>query len=156
VEDKVPHILTENWMIPPRWFSLFTTEERTRGRTSDGPFAIHRTVISKAKERCMFTHQAVVAAFGNGPVEGEIADLLEWMDMFHAESIVELDYGGLAGYLEKLLIEDGLPGLEADTSIEDLHLSLAGLASGDGARAGEGYQRLMNRWRRVAALEQAM
>ena len=29
-------------------------------------------------------------------------------------------------------------------------------ASGDGARAGQGYQRLMSRWRRVAALEQAM
>ena len=23
IEDKVPHIISETWMIPPRWFSLF-------------------------------------------------------------------------------------------------------------------------------------
>jgi hypothetical protein len=156
IEDKVPHIITETWMIPPRWFSLFTTNERVRGHNLNEPFTYLRTSITKAKQRCMFTHQTVVASFGNGPIEQEIADLLEWMDLFHPESIIELDYGGLATYLENSLIENGEPGLDADTSIEDLHLSLAGLASGDGARAGQGYQRLMNRWRRVAALEQAM
>ena len=93
---------------------------------------------------------------GNGPIEQEIADLLEWMDLFHADSIVEVDYGGLAGYLEKALIESGENGLEADTSIEDINTSLAGLASGDGATAGYGYERLISRWRMVAALEGAM
>ena len=156
IEDKVPHIITETWMIPPRWFSLFTEEERVRGHKNNEPFTYFRTSIANAKKRCMFTHQTVVASFGNGPIEGEIADLLEWMDLFHPESIVELDYGGLATYLENSLIENGEPGLDADTSCEDLHLSLEGLASGDGARAGQGYQRLMSRWRRVAALEQAM
>ena len=156
IEDKVPHIITETWMIPPRWFSLFTAEERIRGHNLNEPFTYFRTSIANAKKRCMFTHQTVVASFGNGPIEQEIADLLEWMDLFHPESIVELDYGGLATYLENSLIENGEPGLDADTSVEDLHLSLSGLASGDGARAGQGYQRLMNRWRRVAALEQAM
>ena len=23
LEDKVPHIISETWMVPPRWFSLF-------------------------------------------------------------------------------------------------------------------------------------
>jgi hypothetical protein len=156
IEDKVPHIISETWMIPPRWFSLFSPEERVRGHKLNEPFTYFRTSIQNAKKRCMFTHQTVVASFGNGPIEQEIADLLEWMDLFHPESIVELDYGGLATYLENSLIENGEPGLDADTSCEDLHLSLEGLASGDGARAGQGYQRLMSRWRRVAALEQAM
>ena len=103
----------------------------------------------------MFTHQSVVGAFGNGPIEQEIADLLEWLTMFHADSLVELDYGGLAGYLEQILKEDGFAGLEADTSIEDIQLSLNGLSTGDGAQAGQGYERLVSRWRKVAALEQA-
>ena len=103
----------------------------------------------------MFTHQSVVNSFGEGPIEEEIADLLEWLSLFHAESIVELDYGGLAGYLEKILKEEGLPGLEADTSIEDIHLSLTGLSTGDGAAAGVGYERLVSRWRKVAAMEQS-
>jgi hypothetical protein len=54
------------------------------------------------------------------------------------------------------LIESGQPGLNADTSVEDVARSLAGLAAGDGALAGQGYERLVTRWRRVAACEQAM
>ena len=155
VEDKVPHILTETWLIPPRWFSLFEPTERIRGHNQDGAFTVLRTSISNAKKRCMFTHQSVVGAFGNGPIEEEIADLLEWLNMFHSQSLVELDYGGLANYVEQVLKEDGLEGLEGDTSVEDIQLSLNGLATGDGAQAGLGYERLVTRWRRVSALEQA-
>ena len=155
VEDKVPHILTETWLIPPRWFSLFEPTERIRGHNQDGAFTVIRTSISNAKKRCMFTHQSVVGAFGNGPIEEEIADLLEWLNMFHSQSLVELDYGGLANYVEQVLKEDGLEGLEGDTSVEDIQLSLNGLATGDGAQAGLGYERLVTRWRRVSALEQA-
>lgn len=155
LEDKVPHIISETWMVPPRWFSLFVPEDRMRGQNDDGPFTIMRTTIANAKARCMFTHESVVSAFGHGPIEEEIADLLEWMSLFHAESIVEVDYGGLAGYLEKILIEEGEAGLEADTSIEDIQLSLAGLSTGDGAKAGSGYERLISRWRKVSAFEAA-
>ena len=156
VEDKVSHILTSTWNIPPRWFSLFEANDRLRGTNEDGPYTILRTSISNAKQRCLFAHQAVVNAFGNGPIEQEIADLLEWLSIFNSESIVECDYGGLAIYLEKTLIANGEPGLNADTSIEDVARSLAGLAAGDGALAGQGYERLVTRWRRVAACEQAV
>ena len=137
VEDKVSHIITSTWNIPPRWFSLFEASDRFRGTNEDGPYTILRTSISNAKQRCLFAHQAVV-------------------NSFHSDSIVECDYGGLAIYLEKTLIENGEPGLNADTSIEDVARSLAGLAAGDGALAGQGYERLVTRWRRVAAFEQAM
>jgi hypothetical protein len=78
------------------------------------------------------------------------------MEIFDNSSIVELDYGGLAIYLNNLLIKNGDTGLEADTSIEDVNTSIAGLASGDGALAGRGYERLVSRWRKVASLESAM
>jgi hypothetical protein len=156
LEHRVPHIISETWIIPPRWFSLFTPEERLRGSNSDGPFTIMRTEIAQAKKRCMTTHQIVRQAFGPGPVEDEIAQLLNWLSVFHPDSIVECDYGGLAQYLEKALVDDGEPGLEADRSIEDVTLSLQGLSNGDGALAGQGYEALVKRWRKVAALEQAM
>jgi hypothetical protein len=54
------------------------------------------------------------------------------------------------------LIQSGEDGLEADTSVEDVLHSLAGLAAGDGSLAGQGYERLITRWRRVQAFEQAM
>jgi hypothetical protein len=155
VEDKVSHILTSTWNIPPRWFALFSPDERLRGVNEDGHFTISRTAISNAKNRCTFTHQAVLGAFGEGAVEGEVAELLAWLEIFDPKSIVELDYGGLATYLNKQLIEHGEVGLDADTSIEDVTSSIAGLASGDGALAGRGYERLVSRWRRVSALESA-
>jgi hypothetical protein len=156
LENRVPHIISETWIIPPRWFALFTPEERLRGNNADGSFTIMRTEMSQAKKRSISTHQIVRHAFGSGPVEEEIVQLLNWLNVFHPESIVECDYGGLALYLEKALTDKGEPGLEADRSIEDVTMSLQGLSNGDGALAGQGYEALVSRWRLVAALEQAM
>ena len=156
IEDKVSHIITATWSIPPRWFALFEPSDRLRGTNNDGAYTILRTSISNAKQRCLFAHQAVVNAFGNGPIEQEIADLLQWLGIFNDQSVVECDYGGLAVYLEKSLVDNGEAGLNADTSIEDVSRSLAGLAAGDGALAGQGYERLVTRWRRVASFEQAI
>lgn len=156
LESRSPHIISETWIIPPRWFSLFTPQERLRGNNADGPFTIMRTDISEAKTRCMKTHKIVKQAFGPGPVEDEIAQLLNWLNVFHPESILECDYGGLALYLEKALSDEGEPGLDADRSIEDVSLSLQGLSNGDGGMAGQGYEALVTRWRKVAAFEQAM
>jgi hypothetical protein len=50
---------------------------------------------------------------------------------------------------------NGELGLDADTSVEDVASSIAGLASGDGALASRGYERLVSRWRKVAAMESA-
>jgi hypothetical protein len=156
VEDKVSHIITATWSIPPRWFALFEPSDRIRGTSDDGAYTILRTSITNAKQRCLFAHQSVVNAFGNGPIEQEIADLLQWLAIFNDQSIVECDYGGLASYLEKSIVENGESGLSADTSVEDVAKSLAGLAAGDGVLAGQGYERLVARWRRVASFEQAM
>jgi hypothetical protein len=155
VENKPSNILTSTWSIPPRWFALFTPEERLRGVNELGYFTILRTSILNAKTRCSFAHQAVMGAFGEGSVEGEVAELNAWLEIFDAKSIVELDYGGLANYLNKQLIDSGEVGLDADTSVEDVSASIAGLASGDGAIAGRGYERLVLRWRRISELELA-
>jgi hypothetical protein len=149
--SKVPHIISQTWVIPPRWFSLFETNERERGHNHEGAYVIARTAIANAITRGKQTHQIVKGAFGEGPVEQELLDLIDWLEMFHPKSLVELDYGGLADYLELSLAEEG--GLEADESIEDIQSSLAGLAVGDGALAGRGYERLVTRWRKVAAFE---
>lgn len=156
LEDKVPHILTETWVIPPRWFSLFAPEERVRGIDDDGHFTLMRAKLSDAKARCQVAHQTVQRAFGPGPVEAEIEELEDWLDLFHPQSLIELDYGGLANYLDRALRESGESGLDADSSIEDVLSSLAGLAAGDGSLAGQGYERLVSRWRKVAAYESAM
>ena len=108
-----------------------------------------------AKSRAQAAHETVVSAFGEGPVEQDLENLLEWLEMFHPKSFVELDYGGLATYLDKSLRDNGEDGLLADTSIEDVAHSLSGLAAADGMLAGQGYERLMSRWRNVQSLESA-
>ena len=156
LEDRVPHIITENWVIPPRWFSIFTTDERVRGEDEDGPFSFARTTMSKARDRAEKSHEIVSGAFGQGPVEQEIENMLDWLELFHPESLVELDYGGLASYLDSSLRAQGLDGISEDSSIEDVEFSLQGLASGDGSVAGQGYERLVSRWRAVQAYESAI
>lgn len=155
LEDKVPHILNETWVIPPRWFLLFTPEERERGENSNGLFTTARTTIALAKSRAQSAHETVVSAFGEGPVEQDLENLLGWLEMFHAQSYVELDYGGLATYLDRSLRDNGEVGLLADASIEDVLHSLDGLAAADGTIAGQGYERLMSRWRYVQGFESA-
>jgi len=155
IEDKVSHIITSTWSIPPRWFALFSPEDRFRGSNQDGVFTILRTTISNAKQSATFTHQSVLNAFGIGPIESEISGLIKWLEIFNARSIVELDYGGLANFLNNLLISNGEVGLDADTSVEDVASSITGLASGDGVLASRGYERLVSRWRKVAAMESA-
>ena len=155
LEDKVPHILNETWVIPPRWFLLFQPDERQRGEDAHGLFTTARTTIALAKSRAQAAHETVVSAFGEGPVEQDLENLLAWLEMFHPKSYVELDYGGLATYLDKSLRDNGEDGLLADTSIEDVAHSLSGLAAADGTLAGQGYERLMSRWRNVQSLESA-
>jgi hypothetical protein len=150
------HILTETWIIPPRWFALFSPEERRRGNVNEIPFTIMRTEMSLARQRCLATHRVVREAFGLGPVEQELGEMMKWLQVFDAHSIVECDYGGLAIYLKRALQDDLPRGLEADTSIEDVQSSIEGLIKGDGAQASQSYERLVSRWRRVAAFEQAM
>jgi hypothetical protein len=153
LEDRVPHIITETWLIPPRWFSLFTPDERVRGEDSDGAFCFVRTTMAKARERARSSHEIVLSAFGQGAVEQEIENLLDWLELFHPESLVELDYGGLAEYLDHSLRRQGFDGIEDDSSIEDVAFSLSGLAASDGAIAGQGYERLVSRWRGVQSFE---
>ena len=150
------YVISENWMIPPRWFVLFSPAERLRGQNSSGAFTLLRADIARAKQRCMDAHRVVLSSFGPGPVEAELVELLNWLNIFDPLSIVECDYGGLANYMEKSLLDEGEPGLESDSSIEDVQESIQGLSNGDGVQAGRGYERLVTRWRRVAAYEQAM
>jgi len=153
--EKFPHIITERWMIPPRWFALFEPKERMVGYENSDAFTLFRTQISTAKKRCLETYAIVKRAFGEGSVEEEISQLHAWLNVFDKNSLLELDYGGLAGYLDNLIKSSGGDGIDQDTSIEDVLQSIAGLSKGDGILAGEGYSKVISRWRQIATFEQA-
>ena len=155
VFPRIPHILTENWKIPPRWFALFTPENRTLSNESGNPTVHYRRKLESAKKSGLRAHKAVQKAFGQGPVEEEIAELLNWLEVFDHDSIIELDYGGLAAMLDRCLTLSGEGGISADSSVWDVQQSIDGLIRGNPSIAGSGYERLVSRWRRVAELESA-
>jgi hypothetical protein len=156
IGERAPYALDSTWIIPPRWFTLFEPQDRIRGYIFDEPFSIARAPIAQAKSRVRRAHEIVLSAFGDGFVAGEIEELADWLDLFHPHSMVELDYGGLAGYMDSTLKAAGECGIEADGSIEDILFSLTGLANHDGETAGAGYERLVLRWREIQALQSAM
>jgi hypothetical protein len=153
--QRVPHILTETWIIPPRWFALFAPEERLASYKSSHPVLLFQTNLELALGRGIRALRAVIKAFGPGPVEEELAELINWLNVFNKSSLLELDYGGLAIYLNSSLEKAGGVGIETDTSVEDVHKSIAGLESGDSALAASGYERLVSRWRHVSEFERA-
>jgi hypothetical protein len=74
-----------------------------------------------------------------------LVDVGRWLEEFHPRSLVELDYGGLVHAVP--------PGaLAEDRSAADVAEGLAALREGDGERAGEAYERLVERWRAVREL----
>jgi len=62
----------------------------------------------------------------------------------------------LAGYHDAAHRQEGLDGINEDSSIEDVAFSLSGLSAGDSSIAGQGYERLVTRWRKVQAFESAI
>jgi len=154
-ENKVSYTISERWMIPPRWLALFEPQERQIAEQDNEIFCIYRTEITKAINRCAETLRIVRNSFGIGSVEAEVSQLLDWLNIFDRASIVELDYGGLATFVDITLRSNGGKGLIDDTSVADVIASISGLSEGDGFLASSAYGRLVTRWRQIASLEQA-
>jgi len=72
---------------------------------------------------------------------------MNWLHLFCQKSILELDYGGLATFLDSELRASKGGDSKSDPSIKDAQHSIARLDAGESAIAGEGYERLVARWR---------
>jgi hypothetical protein len=152
-------ILTATWQVPIAWFAAFDAQERRLvlgdRRAGGGALGggldramIYLTAMSRARRRIAQALRIVRKVFDEGPATAAIEDVGRWLEDFHPHSLVELDYGGLVQ-----LIDD--EALSADCSVADVNESLERLAVGDVRAAGECYERVVGRWRSVAALEHA-
>lgn len=150
-------ILTSTWQVPVAWFTVFEAGERRlvlgdrRATGADGGLdraLVYLTAMSRARRRVAQALRIVRKIFDEGPATSAIEDVGRWLEEFHPHSLVELDYGGLVH-----LVDDET--LSADTSVADVSESLERLSVGDLRAAGECYERVVGRWRSVAALEHA-
>jgi hypothetical protein len=131
-----PHILTSPWQVPLRWFVPFSGAERTVTPAR----LCYRAAMADARRRVARGLQVLTRTLDPGPLAQGVRELGRWLEDFHPRSIVELDYGGLAGLVPP---ED----LAADTSAAEVQEALAALASGDGEAAVMRYRSLVERWR---------
>ncbi|MDN3296436.1 hypothetical protein QWM81_20725 [Streptomyces ficellus] len=143
--DARPWIRTAVWQVPVRWFALFADEEReyvAGGGSGKAPVLRYRTPMVQARRRVARALKTLRDAREEGPLIEGLVDVGRWLEEFHPRSLVELDYGGLV----HVLPEDALA---EDRSAADVAAGIAALRAGDGAGAGEAYERLTERWSAV-------
>lgn len=156
-DRRAIHIRTHRWGVPVRWFALFGAAERslslgvpaTSGHCgTDRPVRELRyiTEIGRARRRAGRALRILRDTIGSHPTVGGMEDLAQWLEGFHADSLVELDYGRLVH-----LVDD--EQLRADESAREFAEVLTGLESGAGAAALSGYDRVTSRWDVVRRLE---
>jgi hypothetical protein len=152
-------ILTSTWQVPVAWFTVFEASERRlvlgdrrAGAAGNGQgldrALVYLTAMSRARRRVAQALRIVRKVFDEGPATAAIEDIGRWLEDFHPHSLVELDYGGLVHLLDD-------ETLSSDGSVADVAESVERLSVGDLRAAGECYERVVGRWRTIAALEHA-
>ncbi|GAA2110233.1 hypothetical protein GCM10009780_65230 [Actinomadura alba] len=167
-----PHILSSTWHIPIAWFVPFVPAERwlvlTSGPKTDDHAAgggrvhegdspvtpapvrtlVYVTSMAEARRRVERAVAVVRSGLGEDRAWSEVQTVGWWLAEFHAEALVELDYGGLVQ-----LFDD--QALSTDQSVAEASVALAGLEQGKVELTLAMYRRLLTRWRFVRALEAA-
>lgn len=142
------NIATASWHVPIRWFVPFDDSERIL-TDEDGILRVrYETDLSAAKSRVGRAHEILKSSGLPQGVVQAVADLAEWLNEFPPDSLVELDYGSVAGLFDK-------DELIQDRSAGEVWASLEALEVGDFAESSRRYARLAGWWARVQALESA-
>jgi hypothetical protein len=161
------HILASVWTVPLTWFVLFAPAERWLslgagpGRASVAATAsatralVYATPMPRARRRTARGLAALRhlpagsdAVLQQSRAVGDLAEVGRWLEDFHPNSLVELDYGGLV----HLVSDDALC---ADQSAAEIRAAIDGAARDECELAAAMYMRARNRWRAFAEFERA-
>jgi len=164
------HIQARTWSVPPAWFVPFASDERwlvlgaasdpgDGGRATATPTRtlVYATAMAQARTRVRQAldafrrtgaPEAVLADAAVPRVVAELAQIERWLEEFHPDALVELDYGGLVH-----LLDDA--ALRADQSVAEVSAAISALTAGELEMATAMYWRVTGRWRVLAALEHA-
>jgi hypothetical protein len=156
------HVRTSGWHVPLAWYGLFEPAERelvleqpAEAAAAPGAKAVterrcctYLTTMAQARRRAARALAVLRRALADGSLAGQVEDVARWLEEFHPHAVVELDYGGLV----QLLTDDELRG---DDSPHQLAAALRALAGGDVDGATAACDQVVDRWRRVRALEAA-
>jgi hypothetical protein len=139
------HTRASTWGIPFSWFSLFMEGDRKDVVESGGRILTVRVwaPITEAMERARYAVANLALAAPDLDMLDDLAQLTEWLELFHVNSMVELDYGAVADKVYP------------DESPMDIRLGIECLAEGDMTGAAAAYRRLASRWIPIRQLARA-
>lgn len=144
-DAKRVHTRASTWGIPFSWFSLFQESDRKDVVESGGRILTVRVwaSLTDALDRARFAVANLALAAPDLDMLDDLTQLTEWLELFHVQSMVELDYGAVA---DKVYPDD---------SPMDVRLGIECLAEGDMTGAAAAYRRLASRWIPIRQLARA-
>ena len=139
------HTRASTWGIPFSWFCLFQESDPTDVVEADGHIVTVRirATIAETLERVRYAVAHLAVAAPDLDMLEDLTQLTEWLELFHPDSVVELDYGAVA---DKVYPDD---------SPLDVRLGIECLAEGDMTGAAAAYRRLASRWIPIRQLARA-
>jgi hypothetical protein len=142
---QISSIMHSPWHVPVRWFLLFEDDER-RLLEHDGHHRLsYLTTTRKAMHRAGEA-VPVLRRSELGPIGEMIVELHQWLALFDANSILELDYGALCRQLTWDEMDD-------DHSAADIHEALRALGDKEYPRSADLYQSVLARSAELRAHE---
>jgi hypothetical protein len=140
------HILHTNWHVPLRWFAAFDDSERILVEDRNGLRVRYETTLSSGRARLTKALEVLEQSWMEESIIDAVRELLEWLNGFSEEGLLELDYGSVAAtFADDDLVEDH--------SAAEIWTCLDALAAGDLIRAGRTFAGLTDRWTEVRAQE---
>jgi hypothetical protein len=145
LDDELVFTQDAVWGIPMSWFALFSPEAPFEVDEADEVLTSARvhTTLTLAIERATRMSATLSRAVEDLQLIDELVELVDWLEGFHPDSMVEMDYGMLARLVWP------------DDSIQDLHDGVESLGEADLTSAAAAHRRLMRRWLKVRMLGRA-
>jgi len=145
-----PHAVTfvqqSPWHVPIRWFVLFKDDERRITEAEPGRLRLRYLTSTRRAMRRAENAIAPLRRSELGPIGDLLVDLHQWMAVFDAGSLVELDYGELCNFLTWDELDD-------DHSAADVLEALDALERHEYTRSADVYQAVLTRWAEVRSRE---
>ncbi|MFN2388610.1 MAG: hypothetical protein ABR575_03235 [Actinomycetota bacterium] len=140
------HILHSNWHVPLRWFSAFADSDRVLVEDKEGLRIRYETRLGDARARLQHAYEILDGSGVELGVIDAVEELMEWIDGFDDDGLLELDYGSVATiFPDEDLVEDRSAAL--------VWSCLEALERGDLAQVGRVFGTLVDRWNEVRTHE---
>ncbi|THV27019.1 hypothetical protein [Glycomyces paridis] len=137
--DSHEHVAS--WSVPLRWFACVRPEDRELVLRPGLSQLRYRTPISKSRTGMVVARNLVRAEFGeDAELAAALAETGRWLDGFHRDAVVELDYGGLASRLDPAELRE-------EDSVDLTWQAIDHLGASEPEDAQDCYARLVDRWR---------